>query len=349
MNKRYRLFQKGSRGGTFYAFDKVTGKRESLKTKDRDAAEQIVEARNAAERQPAINVQIARAYLAAADVEITKRMWRDVMAEMANHKRGNTLDRWNRAMAAEAFDLLRDVVLLETRPAHLLAVMEKGGVSTNVFLRRLHNFALDMTWLPWPVLSKKHWPPVRYGVKRGIALDEHKRIIEIEWNAERKAYYELLWHLGGSQSDVASLRAEDIDWQNRVIAYSRCKTATPVLFHFGEQVKALLKSLPHEGQLFPRISQMHEKHRAAEFKRRCFRLNIKGVTLHSYRYAWAERARQAGYPERFAQEALGHNSKAVHRAYARKAQVKLPSLEDFEKVSYPRPDSAHSGTHDISL
>jgi hypothetical protein len=27
------------------------------------------------------------------------------------------------------------------------------------------------------------------------------------------------------------------------------------------------------------------------------------------------------YPERFAQEALGHNSKAVHRAYARKAQV----------------------------
>jgi len=33
------------------------------------------------------------------------------------------------------------------------------------------------------------------------------------------------------------------------------------------------------------------------------------------------------YPERFAQEALGHNSKAVHRAYARKANVKLPSLE----------------------
>jgi methionyl-tRNA formyltransferase len=39
------------------------------------------------------------------------------------------------------------------------------------------------------------------------------------------------------------------------------------------------------------------------------------VTLHSYRYAWAERAKTAGYPERFAQLALGHNSKAVHRAY----------------------------------
>ncbi len=29
--------------------------------------------------------------------------------------------------------------------------------------------------------------------------------------------------------------------------------------------------------------------------------------------------------------ALGHNSKAVHRAYARKARVKVPSLEEYEK------------------
>ena len=60
-------------------------------------------------------------------------------------------------------------------------------------------------------------------------------------------------------------------------------------------------------------------------------LGISGVTLHSYRYAWAERAKRCGYPERFAQEALGHNSNAVHRAYARRAQVVLPSLEDYER------------------
>src|ERR1700728_3622120 len=40
---------------------------------------------------------------------------------------------------------------------------------------------------------------------------------------------------------------------------------------------------------------------------------------------------EAKYPERFAQEALGHNSKAVHRAYSRRAQVKLPSLESYER------------------
>lgn len=55
------------------------------------------------------------------------------------------------------------------------------------------------------------------------------------------------------------------------------------------------------------------------------------MTLHSYRYAWAERAIVAGYPERFAQLALGHNSKAVHRAYAKRAQVTLPPLEDYER------------------
>lgn len=37
-----------------------------------------------------------------------------------------------------------------------------------------------------------------------------------------------------------------------------------------------------------------------------------------------------GYPERFAQAALGHSSKAVARAYARNADMSLPSLEEFE-------------------
>ena len=76
---------------------------------------------------------------------------------------------------------------------------------------------------------------------------------------------------------------------------------------------------------------VREADRATEFRQRCKGLRIEGVTLHSYRYAWAERAKVVGYPERFAQEALGHNSKAVHRAYAKNAQVVLPSLGSYEK------------------
>ena len=41
--------------------------------------------------------------------------------------------------------------------------------------------------------------------------------------------------------------------------------------------------------------------------------------------------RHCGMPERFAQEALGHNSKAVHRAYAKRALMRIPSLEDYER------------------
>ena len=57
------------------------------------------------------------------------------------------------------------------------------------------------------------------------------------------------------------------------------------------------------------------------------------------RHAWAERAKTVGYPERFAQEALGHNSRAVHRAYAKRALMKIPSLEDYEECAATIPAS----------
>ena len=103
------------------------------------------------------------------------------------------------------------------------------------------------------------------------------------------------------------------------------------MIHFGPDIEAILRDLPGEGPLFPHLQTVRSGDRATEFKQRCLGLGIRGVSLHSYRYAWAERAKQCGYPERFAQEALGHNSKAVHRAYARRAQVKLPSLESYER------------------
>ena len=89
--------------------------------------------------------------------------------------------------------------------------------------------------------------------------------------------------------------------------------------------------LPKAGPLFPNIHAGQANLRASEFYYLCRRLKIKGASLHSYRYAWAERARTCGYPERFAQESLGHNSKAVHRAYARRAKVVIPAMEDYEK------------------
>ena len=95
----------------------------------------------------------------------------------------------------------------------------------------------------------------------------------------------------------------------------------------------MFKDLPSEGVLFPYLANVRAGDRATEFGQRCRRLGINGVTLHSYRYAWAERAKICGYPERFAQEALGHTNKAVHRAYAKRALMKLPSLEQYEHAA----------------
>jgi hypothetical protein len=40
---------------------------------------------------------------------------------------------------------------------------------------------------------------------------------------------------------------------------------------------------------------------------------------------------KCGFLERFAQQTLNHNCKAVHRAYAKHAEVNVPSLADWEK------------------
>jgi integrase len=323
--------QRNLRGSTFYCVDTHTGKRTSLKTQSRDEAARLIQARNEAERQPMINVQIAKAYLAASDAAITTRTWQHVFEHIINCKEGPTKVRWVGASKERPFDLIRHKPLIETHAEELLHVLNSGTVSTNVYLRRVHNFALDMNWLSWPIVPKKQWPVVRYKEKRAITIDEHQRIIARERNPERKAFYELCWHLGGSQSDIAHLTAEDIDWGGHYLSYSRKKTAVTSLIHFGAEAAEVLRGLARVGPLFPYLMRVRAGDRATEFKQRCVGLGIMGVTLHSYRYAWAERARSAGYPERFAQEALGHNSKAVHRAYAKKAQVKIPALEDYER------------------
>jgi integrase len=325
---RYRLFQRSN--GLFFVEDRVTGKQASLRTRDKVAAQRIFNAKNESHQQPAINLQIARAYLMAVDPLVANRSWRLVMEEIVKFKQGSTLQRWQTAIRDKAFDSIRDLALLETQAEHLLRVLEKGTVSTNVHLRKLHNFCMDMNWLPWPVIPKKQWPKIQFKEKRTITLAEHEAIIAREGNRERRDYYKLCWHLGASQGDIAVLRAEDVDWENKTISFFRKKTGTPVIVHLGPLALEILKDLPSAGVLFPYLSSVRANDRATEFRSRCRQLGINGVTLHSYRYAWAERAKVAGYPERFAQEALGHNSKAVHRAYARHAQMKLPALEDYE-------------------
>lgn len=334
MKGRFRIYRR-KKGGRFYVEDCETGKQQSLGTCDRPAAMAVLNARNEAFRQPHLNLQIAKAYLAGTDSGMTTRTWQNAFDAIIEIKHGSTQVRWRCAAKQKAFDLIRHRVILQSQPEHLLACLKEGTVSTNIHLRKLHNFCLGMGWITRPILPKRLWPFVRHHPKRAITLAEHRRIVARENNPERREFYELCWQLGGAQGDIANLTADDIDWPNRTIAYVRQKTGNIALIHFGSSIEAILQRLPTSGPLFPYLRTVRSGDRATEFRQRCKGLGIESVSLHSYRYAWAERAKQCGYPERFAQEALGHNSKAVHRAYARRAIVKLPSLESYETKDSP--------------
>ena len=331
--QQFRLFR--GKSGRFFVENTTTKKQSSLRTRDGAVAGRILAAHNEARHQPAICLQMARAYLSAADPVLNNRTWQAVMDQVCQTRRGPTQRRWVNACKDRAFDFIRHLKLTETRAEEFWQVLKAGTVSTNVYLRRLHNFAVDMNWVLAPIIPRRQWPAIHFKEKRAITADEHRRIVEREGNPERKMFYELAWHLGASQSDLANLRAEHIDWPSRTITFERMKlkhrAVVPPQIRFGQEVEVIFSQLPRTGPLFPYLKTVREADRATEFRQRCQGLGIKGVTLHSYRYSWAERARTCGYPERFAQMALGHNSKAVHRAYARKAQVTVPALEDYEK------------------
>jgi hypothetical protein len=225
MKNRYRLYRR-TKGGVFYVHDSTTGKQESLGTRDRAEATTLFHSRNESFRQPHLNLLIAKAYLAGSDSGVSTRTWQNALDANIETKSGSTKDRWQRAAKDKAFDLIRHRVILETQAEHLLACLKAGTVSTNVHLRKLHNFCLSMNWLPWPIVPKRLWPEVRFQPRRAITFDEHQLIIEREKNPERRSFYELCWHLGGSQSDIANLSAEDIDWPNQTIAYARQKTGS---------------------------------------------------------------------------------------------------------------------------
>ena len=94
MKTRYRLIRRGNRGDAFYCVDTTTGKRTSLRTATEEEACQIVEAKNQFGRQPILNLQIAKTYLAGTDNGIAIRTWQQALATLTNTKLDANKDRW---------------------------------------------------------------------------------------------------------------------------------------------------------------------------------------------------------------------------------------------------------------
>ena len=336
MRNRYRMYQRS--GGSFYAKDRKTGHSFSLATSDQREATRLITAKNQSTEQSCLNSAMAKVYLSAQSPEFLTRTWGNLIDLVAQGYQGATAVRWKKFAKSPPLRLLVNLPLYQTEAVHFLAVLDhkKAGVSTNVWLRILHNRALNLGWLIAPVLHKGVWPKVKYKMRRAITAEEHAKIIESERMEDYTQFFRLLWETGGSQTDIAHLRAEDIDWTNNRLYYSRRKLANRgggrAALAIGVGLKAVLQELPSTGSLFPRLRLLSEDERASHFRKVCLRVNLTGVTLHSYRYSWAERACAAGMPEREAQAHLGHGSRAIHRAYARNAEVVTLSLDHYEKI-----------------
>jgi hypothetical protein len=128
MKRRFILYRR-KLGGTFYVEDTETRKQESLGTKSRAEATSLLNARNESVRQPQLNLQIAKAYLAGTDSGVATRTWQQALDAIVETKSGPTQDRWRRAAKETALDSIRNRIILETQAEHLLACLKAGITS----------------------------------------------------------------------------------------------------------------------------------------------------------------------------------------------------------------------------
>ena len=204
------------------------------------------------------------------------------------------------------------------------------------WLRILHNRAMDLGWLLTPVLARKLWPKLVTKKTKAITAEQHARLVATEPDDEFRLYLEMLWEIGGAQTDTARLRRENVDLLNRRLTYTRQKLENigqgSVAIVIGDDLLRVLDQLPQEGCLFPTLAAQSDKVRSSRFRKRADRLGFKDISLHSYRYAWAQRAKTFGMPLREAMAHLGHGSKAIHLAYSQQAEVVSLPLEYYEKA-----------------
>ena len=183
MKTKYTLFR---RGEMFYMQDSATGKQTSLRTKDEAEAKSLLNARNEAQRQPVLNLHLARAYLTASDPAFVERTWQTVMEQLQARGKDSSRERYASVFKSPSFDGLRNKKLLETTADDFFAVFKDGKVSIVYFLKRLHNFALSLGWIAIPIVAPYLWPKYEAKDRRGITQDEHQSVLQQEKNAEWK-------------------------------------------------------------------------------------------------------------------------------------------------------------------
>ena len=145
MKIQYRMYIRGKHSGgkVWWCQNNETGKRESLQTTDKNEAKRLFDLKSEPHQFTGYHVQMARTHLMVSDPKAVSSTWQTVMDAIISQKTGSTKTRWERAAESKSFDAIRNLVVASTKADEFLPVLGNGKVSTNVYLRRLHNFALD--------------------------------------------------------------------------------------------------------------------------------------------------------------------------------------------------------------
>jgi len=78
-----------------YRWSQILNRSRALRTSDRREAERLLNAMNESHREPTLNLNLARAYLAAHDPKMAQRTWQAVMDEMATHGKETGSTQWS--------------------------------------------------------------------------------------------------------------------------------------------------------------------------------------------------------------------------------------------------------------
>jgi integrase len=126
--------------------------------------------------------------------------------------------------------------------------------------------------------------------KRPITSDEHHRLITSIKSWRWRCFLKLLWETGADQDDVVCFRIEHL--RGDLLEYNRFKTNERVVILLPAYIQDILNRAAcgrDTGWFMPMIKNMDSSDRESFFLNECLKLGIHGLTLNSYRHAWAER------------------------------------------------------------
>jgi integrase len=381
-NDRTYLYQNMSRGGMWYMREFKDGKiikNKSLGTKDEKEAHEL-----ATLKQSVLSLsnshaaKIAKVYQDQAGEEYVNRTWSDCFDAFNDPriKSESSIRTYKSHWQHPVFDSIKDRKIADTNPSDLSNILKSATASGRNMMLMLHKFALDNHYAFQSLITKTTKDATKRMLGDTTATlekEEYKLILEAidenidkprknqnsELTKEFRDWIVLLWHVGGSSKDMASLTTDNVDWDNGNIVYYREKhrgTKTgmgqkkrePVDFPMGETLKALiLKRMNIAGieghkQLFPKMNNMSVESRLKMFNRSLKYAGIpkskierdgveRVLKIHSFRFAVACRMAETNVITlRIAQYYLGHNCPAVAHYYAGRASVEMESLEAIE-------------------